>query len=58
MKLHNVYKFQFVDNDVIGKDSGSYENLLDKLIELKDEYPEFTIILAEIITIIHTHTIL
>lgn len=50
MKLHNVHKFQFVDNDVIGKDLDSYENLLDKLIELKDEYPEFTIILAEIVT--------
>lgn len=50
MKLHNIYKFQFVDNDVIGKDLDSYENLLDKLIELKDEYPEFTIILAEIVT--------
>lgn len=47
---YSIYKFQFLDNDVIGKNLEWYDQLLDSLITLKDKYPDFTILLAEIIT--------
>lgn len=50
IKEYGAYSFHFLDNDVIGKDISSFANLLDMLIELRDEYPKFNIILAEIIT--------
>lgn len=50
IKKYGSYSFHFLDNDVIGKDIYCFEKLLDLLIELREEYPEFNIILAEIIT--------
>jgi len=50
IKTYNIYKFQFLDNDVIGKDLVKFDELLDLLLQLKQEFPKFEIFLAEIIT--------
>lgn len=50
IKLHGVKKFLFMDNDIIGKNIDDYELFLNELIELKEEYPDFEIPLAEIIS--------
>lgn len=47
---HKVYRFEFLDNDLIGTDISRFEALLDALILLKKEYPEFVILIGEIIT--------
>lgn len=47
---YKAFSFHFLDNDVIGKDLDTFDKLLNMLIELKNEYPKFHIILAEIIT--------
>lgn len=44
------YLFHFLDNDIINNDYQRFDKLLDALIELKREYPEFKIGMAEIIT--------
>jgi radical SAM superfamily enzyme YgiQ (UPF0313 family) len=46
----NIYQFNFLDNDVIGRDKNQFHKLLSALIELKKQYPDFAITLAEIIT--------
>lgn len=50
IKKYSVYDFTFLDNDVIGKDREKFKNLLDKLIEIKNNHPKFRVMLAEIIT--------
>lgn len=45
-----IYKFNLLDNDVINNNYARFNVLLDKLIELKQEYPDFNIGLAEVIT--------
>lgn len=50
MDAFHVYTFCFLDNDIINNDYNRFEELLDKLIELKLENPDFKIRLAEIIT--------
>lgn len=50
IKEYGSYSFHFLDNDMIGRDLNSFEKLLDMLIELRNKYPKFNIILAEIIT--------
>ncbi len=50
IKKYSVYDFTFLDNDVIGKDREKFNFLLDKLIEIKNNYPKFRVMLAEIIT--------
>lgn len=50
IQKYNCYNFNFLDNDVIGKDQESFNHLLNLLMELKVKYPEFQILLAEIIT--------
>lgn len=47
---YHVYNYCFLDNDVISNDWDRFNKLLECLIELKDQYPNFEIILAEIIT--------
>lgn len=44
------YLFHFLDNDIINNDYQRFDKLLDALIDLKREYPEFKIGMAEIIT--------
>lgn len=57
-KLYNPQHFMFLDNDIIGKNQEDFNVLLDHLILLKEKYPDFSIILAEIITKgIHSSTI-
>lgn len=47
---YHIYRFNFLDNDVIGQDLKIYNDLLDDLIFLREEYPKFEIGLAEIVT--------
>lgn len=39
-----------MDNDIIGKDINRFDQLLDELSKIKEETPNFTISLAEVIT--------
>jgi radical SAM superfamily enzyme YgiQ (UPF0313 family) len=50
INTYKVFKFQFLDNDLVGKDIGHFNLLLDSFIEIRKEYPNFLITLAEIIT--------
>jgi radical SAM superfamily enzyme YgiQ (UPF0313 family) len=50
IKTYNPFSFNFLDNDLIGGDYERFSHLLDELIVLKEEFPDFTITLAEIIT--------
>jgi hypothetical protein len=50
INTYKVFKFQFLDNDLVGKDIEHFNVLLDSFIEIRKEYPNFLIILAEIIT--------
>lgn len=50
IEKYGVTKFFFLDNDIIGKDVKSFNLFLDQLIELRKEYQNFEIVLAEIIT--------
>lgn len=47
---YGIYKFSFLDNDLIGGNLKRFEMLLDMLIMLRVNFPDFEIILAEIIT--------
>ncbi len=47
---YDVYKFMFLDCDLVGKDLKFYNILLDELIILKEKFPKIQIVLAEIIT--------
>jgi len=47
---YNFFMFNFLDNDVIGKDKKRFNGLLSELIKLKVEYPDFVITMAEIVT--------
>ena len=50
IKTHKFYYFQFMDNDFVGNDLDTYKDLLLRLKEVKRNYPEFKIMMAEIIT--------
>lgn len=50
IKKYRVYLFEFTDNDMIGRNIENFNTLLDRLMLLKEEYPDFQIIGAEIIT--------
>lgn len=47
---YNCTKFCFLDNDIIANDWERFSQLLDCLILIKEDYPDFQIVLAEIIT--------
>lgn len=47
---YHIFNFSFLDNDIIGKDYDRFHSLLELLAELKNEYTDFKINLAEIIT--------
>lgn len=47
---YGITSFFFTDNDVIGSDLSNFEELLDSLIALRQEYPAFQIKMAEIIS--------
>ncbi len=50
IKKHNIYKFSFLDNDIIGNDFNRFNSMLDALSSVKRDYPQFKIILAEVVT--------
>ncbi len=50
IKKYNCANFFFTDNDIIGGDIESFNDLLDGLIELKRKIPKFRITMAEIIS--------
>lgn len=50
IEKYQIYDFSFLDNDIIGNDKNRFSSLLDSLISIKEDYPKFRIVLAEIIT--------
>lgn len=50
ISIYNICKFQFLDNDLIGNDFERFDQLLDGLIEIRNQHPEFCIQAAEIVT--------
>ncbi len=50
IEKYNTRIFDFLDNDLIGKDINDFEDFLDKLIKLKEVYGDFSIRSAEITT--------
>ena len=50
IEKYNIRQFIYIGNDVIGKDTGKFEEFLDGLIKLKEEYNDFAIYSLEIIT--------
>lgn len=50
MKTYNIKQFEFLDNDLIGKNLTRFNELLDELICIRNEEPEFRILVAEIIS--------
>ncbi|NPD82321.1 radical SAM protein [Prevotella sp. PINT] len=50
IEKYDVRRFLFLDNDIIGGDEDRFVNLLDGLIKLREEYNDFSIQSAEIIT--------
>jgi len=50
IEKYKCTKFCFLDNDIIANNWERFSQLLDCLISIKDDYPDFQIVLAEIIT--------
>ena len=47
---YQCYNYIFLDNDIIGNDRERFSNLLDNLIKIKEDFTNFQIVLAEVIT--------
>jgi len=58
IEKHNIYEFDFLDNDFIGLDLNRTNELLDGLIAIKNEEPKFKIHAIEVITKGLTHTLI
>ena len=50
LERYDCTRFSFLDNDVIANDWEHFSKLLDCIIAIKRDYPNFQIVLAEIIT--------
>ena len=50
IKKYSIYDYTFLDNDIIGRDRDKFKELLNYLIAVRNKYPKFRVILAEIIT--------
>lgn len=50
IKEYHVSNFTFLDNDVVANDFKRFNLLLDYLLDIKSSHPDFSIIMAEIIT--------
>lgn len=50
IEKYNITSFSFLDNDVIANDLNRFDKLLNCLIDIKEIYPDFVIVMAEIIT--------
>ncbi len=53
-----MYQVSFLDYDIVGTRHLNFVDLLNKLIKLKGDYPDFTIRLAEIVTKDLSYTII
>jgi len=51
IEKHNIYVFEFLDSDLVGRDINRFCQLLDALIEIRMKEPNFKIVMAEIITL-------
>jgi len=49
ISIYKIYSFKFVENDLIGKDISRFHSLLDELVIIKKQYPNFTIV-GEVVT--------
>lgn len=47
---YGVFKFEFLDNDIVGKDIEMFNYILDEFIKIKNENADFQILIAEVIT--------
>lgn len=47
---YGIFSYSFLDNDVVGQNLLDFDELLNSLISIKEQYPDFTIHLAEIIS--------
>lgn len=47
---YNQYYFVFLDNDIVFNDYKKFDDLLNKLIKIKDKYDKFSIFNAELLT--------
>ena len=50
IEIYGIRRFLFLDNDIIGGDIKRFNDLLDGLIKIREEYNDFSILSAEIIT--------
>lgn len=50
INTYGIFNFQFLDNDLVGKDINRFHFLLDCFLRIKKDFPQFRILLAEIIT--------
>lgn len=50
VKKHDVYRIQFLDNDLIDNDFERFDSFLDGLIEVRNRIPRLSIDLGEIIS--------
>ena len=50
IEKYHIYSICFLDNDIISNDWNRFDNILNVLIDLKNNYPDLEIVLAEIIT--------
>lgn len=50
IEKYHVFKFAFLDNDLIGNNLEHFEEVLDVFISIREKYPLFTVGSAEIIT--------
>ncbi|MDY4250770.1 radical SAM protein [Bacteroides pyogenes] len=50
IEKYGIYEFVFLDNDVIFNDFDKFEDLLDRLIQIKDKYEDFGIWNGEVVT--------
>lgn len=47
---YGIQQISFLDNDTIGRDLSAFNALLDELIAIRHDYPEFNITRAEVVT--------
>lgn len=50
IEKYGIRQISFLDNDTIGRDLSAFNALLDELIAIRHDYPEFNITRAEVVT--------
>lgn len=50
IKKYEIYRIQFLDNDLIDNDFERFDSFLNGLIEIREEFPQLSIDLGEIIS--------